>query len=358
MNPTPTQRKTLLLLLIAVSAAFAWILWPFFGAVFWAAALALLFMRPYRRLVRLLSGRRSLAAATTLLLCLIVVILPMALVAAALVQETALVYHDMQSHRIDVGAFVQRLLSALPASATSLLERLGVGDLASMQQKLATAAAQGSRVIATQVLGIGMNTFDFFVSAGVMLYLLFFFLRDGGAMVARIERAIPLSREHKTHLAGKFATVVRATIKGNVLVAAAQGALGGLIFWALGVEVALLAGVLMALFSLLPAVGAAFVWIPVAAWFLLAGSVWKGVTLIAFGVFVIGLVDNILRPILVGKDTQMPDYLVLVSTLGGIGIFGLNGFVIGPAIAALFIAVWDLYASRQPEREMGSDPRK
>jgi len=102
----------------------------------------------------------------------------------------------------------------------------------------------------------------------------------------------------------------------------------------------------MGFLSLLPAVGAAIVWVPIAAGFLLAGSVWKGVVLIAAGVFAIGLIDNILRPILVGKDTQMPDYLVLVSTLGGIAVLGLNGFVIGPAIAALFIAVWDLFASR------------
>jgi predicted PurR-regulated permease PerM len=346
MNPTQAQQRTLLLLLFAVSAAFAWILWPYSGAVFWAAVLALLFTPPYRQLVRLMAGRRSLAAATTLLLCLVVVILPMALIAAALVQEASLVYQDMQSKKIDVAAFVQQIIDALPAWMTGLLQRLGIGDLASMQHKLAAAAAQASQSIATQAVGIGLNTFDFFVSAGVMLYLLFFFLRDGGRLAARVDRAIPLSREHKSELLGKFATVVRATIKGNVLVAAAQGALGGLIFWVLGVEAALLGGVLMALLSLLPAVGAAIVWVPVAVWFLLAGSVWKGLTLIAFGVFAIGLVDNILRPILVGKDTQMPDYLVLVSTLGGIAIFGLNGFVIGPAIAALFIAVWDLFSSR------------
>jgi predicted PurR-regulated permease PerM len=351
MNPTPPQQRTLLLLLFAVSAAFAWILWPFFGAVFWAAVLALLFTPPYRRLVRLMAGRRSLAAATTLLLCLIVVILPMVLIAAALVQEASLVYQDVQSKKIDIAAFVQQIMSRLPAWMASLLERLGIGDPASMQQKLATAAAQASRTIAAQLLGIGLNTFDFLVSTGVMLYMLFFFLRDGGSLAARIERAIPLSPEHKTHLFGKFATVVRATIKGNVLVAAAQGALGGLIFWVLGVQAALLGGVLMALLSLLPAVGAAIVWLPVAVWFLLAGSVWKGVVLIAFGLFAIGLVDNILRPTLVGKDTQMPDYLVLVSTLGGIAIFGLNGFVIGPAIAALFIAVWDLFSSRPQQRE-------
>ncbi|HJV60945.1 MAG TPA: AI-2E family transporter [Albitalea sp.] len=347
MTPTLAQQRALLLLLVAVSAAFAWIVWPFFGAVFWAAVLALLFTPPYRRLVRWMGGRRSLAATTTLLLCLVVVILPTAIIAAALVQEVSLVYQDVQSKKLDVAAFAQQLIDSLPAWMAGLLERLGVGDVASMQAKLAAAAAQGSRFMATQVVGFGVNTFDFLVSTGVMLYLLFFFLRDGGSLAARIERAIPLSHEHKAHLFSQFATVVRATIKGNLLVAAVQGALGGVMLWMLGVQAALLGGVLMALFSLLPAVGAALVWAPVAVWFLLAGSIGKGLILIVFGLFAIGLVDNILRPILVGKDTQMPDYLVLVSTLGGIAVFGLNGFVIGPAIAALFLAAWDLYSSRQ-----------
>jgi predicted PurR-regulated permease PerM len=101
----------------------------------------------------------------------------------------------------------------------------------------------------------------------------------------------------------------------------------------------------MALLSLLPAVGAAMVWVPIAVFLMLAGSAGKALVLVLFGVFVIGLVDNVLRPVLVGKDTQMPDYLVLVSTLGGIALFGINGFVIGPVIAALFIAVWDLFAA-------------
>lgn len=346
MNPTSPQKIALLLLLCAVSAAFAWIIWPYFGAVFWAAVLALLFTPPYRRLVRLMHGRRSLAASTALLLCLFVVILPLGALAMALVQQAGLVYQSLRSKSIDVGAVVQQLVGALPSWAASLLDRLGLSDAAAIQAKLAAAVGQASRSIATQALSLGADTFDFFVGVGVMLYLLFFFLRDGGGLAARIERAIPLSNEHKTKLLGKFAMVVRATVKGNVLVAAAQGTLGGLILWLLGVEAALLAGVLMALLSLLPAIGAAIVWGPIAAWFLLVGSVGKGIVLIAFGVFAIGLVDNILRPILVGKDTQMPDYLVLVSTLGGIAVFGLNGFVIGPAIAALFIAVWDLFASR------------
>jgi predicted PurR-regulated permease PerM len=128
-------------------------------------------------------------------------------------------------------------------------------------------------------------------------------------------------------------------------VAIAQGTLGGLAFWFLGVQGALLWAVLMAFLSLLPAVGAALIWGPVALYFLATGRIWQGLVLVFVGVFVIGLVDNILRPILVGKDTQMPDYIVLMSTIGGMALFGINGFVIGPVIAALFMAAWSLFAN-------------
>ncbi len=126
--------------------------------------------------------------------------------------------------------------------------------------------------------------------------------------------------------------------------AAAQGALGGLAFWFLAIQAPVLWGVLMAFLSLLPAVGAGLIWAPVALYLLATGAVWQGVGLAAFGIGVIGLVDNVLRPVLVGKDTKMPDYVVLISTLGGMSLFGLTGFVIGPVIAALFIATWDLFA--------------
>jgi predicted PurR-regulated permease PerM len=129
--------------------------------------------------------------------------------------------------------------------------------------------------------------------------------------------------------------------------------LGGLIFWILGIQGPVLWGVLMAFLSLLPAVGAGLIWLPVAIYFIATGGVWQGVILIAYGVFVIGLVDNVLRPILVGKDTKMPDYVVLISTLGGMALFGLTGFVIGPVIAALFIATWDLFA---PSMDNHSSP--
>jgi predicted PurR-regulated permease PerM len=154
-------------------------------------------------------------------------------------------------------------------------------------------------------------------------------------------------------LLDKFAVVVRAMIKGTILVAIVQGFLGGLIFWLLGIHAPVLWGVVMAFMSLLPAVGAAVVWFPVALYLLATGALLKGIILIAFGAGVIGLVDNLLRPYLVGKDTAMPDYVVLISTLGGIAIFGLNGFVVGPLIAAMFIAVWGIASqgAAPPERQ-------
>jgi predicted PurR-regulated permease PerM len=221
----------------------------------------------------------------------------------------------------------------------------GLTNTSELKDLLSNGALQGSQLIATQALNIGQNTFEFIISFGIMLYLLFFLLRDGAALSNRIKQAIPLSAEHKRHLLGKFTTVVRATVKGNIAVAATQGALGGLIFSFLGIQGALLWGFVMAFLSLLPAVGASLIWAPVAIYFLLTGAIWQGLTLTAFGVLVIGLVDNLLRPLLVGKDTQLPDYVVLISTLGGMVIFGLNGFVIGPVIAALFIAAWDLFSA-------------
>jgi predicted PurR-regulated permease PerM len=343
------QRKTFGFLLLVVTAAFALVLWPFFGALFWATVLAIMFSPFQRRLLRAWRGRRNVAALVTVSICVVGVLLPVALIAASLAREISQVVQDIQARRIDVGGVVQHFYAALPGWLLALLDRLGLGNIADVQDKLAAGAGQASKFMAAHVLSIGQNTFSFLVSLTLMLYVLFFLLRDGAALLAHIVEAVPLTMHHKKRLLGKFTTVIRATVKGNVVVALVQGFLGGMILWMLGVEGALLWGVLMALFSLLPAVGAAIVWAPIAVWMLFAGMLWKGVTLILFCVFVIGLIDNLLRPILVGKDTQMPDYLVLVSTLGGIALFGISGFVIGPVIAALFLAAWDLVAEAKEE---------
>lgn len=339
------QQKTFLTLLILVSLAFGWILLPFYGAVFWAAVLAIIFIRPHRWLLARMHQRRNLAALLTLTLCMVVVILPLTLIGMSLVQDAAQVYDRIRSGEINFSVYFQEILNTLPQWLLGLLDRFDLLNFSTLQERLSASAMQGSQYIATRAINIGQNTFDFAISFGIMLYLLFFLLRDGATLVGRIRDAIPLSAHYKRTLFSKFTTVIRATVKGNIAVAATQGALGGLIFWFLGVQGALVWAVLMAFLSLLPAVGAAIVWLPVAIYFLVTGAIWQGVTLIVFGVVVIGLVDNVLRPILVGKDTKMPDYVVLISTLGGMSLFGLNGFVLGPVIAALFIAAWDLFTA-------------
>jgi predicted PurR-regulated permease PerM len=240
------------------------------------------------------------------------------------------------------------VFDALPNWITAWLDRFGLVDFNTLQKRLSDALARGSQFIATRALGLGQLTVEFIVDLFITLYLAFFLIRDGDALARTLRHAVPLATAHRRELVGKFTVVVRATVKGNLLVAALQGLLGGLAFWFLGVKGALLWGTVMAFLSLLPAVGAALVWAPVALYLLFSGALWQGVALIAWGVLVIGLIDNLLRPILVGKDTQLPDYVVLMSTLGGMVVFGINGFVLGPAIAAMFVAVWHIYGSTRP----------
>ncbi|CAN5705524.1 AI-2E family transporter [soil metagenome] len=344
MNSPQLQRGVFLALLLAVTAAFIWVLMPFFGAVMWGVALAILFTPLYKLLLKKMPKRRTLSALATLTICLVIVILPLALVGVSLVQEVALVSQNIRSGQINFANYFQQILAALPRWLLNLLDRFNLGDMAAWEARISAGAAEGSQLVAGKALTIGQNTFDFLVSFFVMLYLLFFLLRDGAPLSKTVRDALPLAKPHTHYLLNKFTTVIRATIKGNVAVAIAQGTIGGTAFFFLGVQGALLWAVLMAFLSLLPAVGAALIWGPVAIYFLATGHFLQGGVLIFVGVFVIGLVDNILRPLLVGKDTQMPDYIVLMSTIGGIAIFGINGFVIGPVIAALFMAAWDLFA--------------
>jgi predicted PurR-regulated permease PerM len=344
--------KSLLLLVLAASLLFVLIIWPFFGAVCWAVFIAIVFWPLHQRFVHGSHGRRNMAALASLTVILLIVILPLAMVIASITSEASVLVEKMRSGEIQIGQYFQRMLDALPEWARSMLRRLGIGDLALLQQKvLATLSASG-QVLTSRVVGIGQVTLDFIVAFFVMLYMLFFLFRDGEQLTNSISRAIPLHPQHTRRLLTQFATVVRATVKGNIVVALVQGALGSLAFWVLGLPGAVLWGAVMALLSLLPAVGAAMVWGPIAIYYFFTGDLVKGIGLALWGAFVIGLVDNVLRPILVGKDTRMPDYLVLVTTLGGIVVFGLNGFVIGPVIAAMFLVSWEMLAAARQQSTM------
>ena len=339
------QDKTFLVLLIAVSLAFAWILWPFFGVIFWATVLAILFAPLHRRFLKTTRQRDTLAALATTLAIVFIVILPAAIVMALLITEGVGVYTRIQSGELDFARYFEQILAALPAWASGQLDRVGITSLADVQARLSAGLTKAIQFLAGQAMSVGQNAAEFVVNFFIMLYLLFFFLRDGRAIAVKLQTALPLDDDLQVNLARKFTTVIRATIKGNIVVAIVQGALGGFIFWMLDVHAPVFWAVVMMFLSLLPAVGTALVWGPVALYLLVTGAVWQGVVLIAYGVLVIGLVDNVLRPLLVGKDTKMPDWIVLISTLGGMVIFGFNGFVIGPVIAAMFMAVWDVVAN-------------
>lgn len=353
MDENSLQSRTFLAILVAVSIAFFFVLRPFYGAIFWAATLAILFWPIHQRVLTKMPTKRGLASVTTLVICVMVVIIPLLLIGTTLVQELLQFYARMSQDDNSLRHYYTQIMGVIPDQVWSLLDRVGLGSVAEIQPKLLEAANQVLRFFSTQALSLGQNTLQFGLAFVLMLYLLFFFFRDGAMLTAMLRHTIPLDKRYSGQLASKFTAVVKATVKGNIAVAAVQGALGGLMFWAMDIQGPVLWGVVMAVLSLLPAVGASLVWGPVAIYFLTTGDVIRGGIMIAIGVGVIGLVDNILRPILVGKETKMPDYLVLLSTLGGISIFGLTGFIAGPVIAALFMSVWAIFVAKKEEGSLG-----
>ncbi len=347
----PLEDKVFLFLVLGVTMAFFWILRPYAGAILWGTVLAIVFAPLNRHLRDRTRQRRGVAAGATLLLIVVLVLFPVALLVQSLVNEGTTAYERIQSGELDIGAWFRQIYAALPDWLVQLLSRYGLTNLETIQTRLSGFLASGAQAIASQALNIGQITFQFVVALFVMLYLLFFLLRDGDQLSRKIREAIPLQPGRQRSLASRFTTVIRATIKGNLVVALVQGALGWLIFLILGVGAPVLLGVLIAILSLLPAVGAPAVWLPVAIYLFAVGHTWQAITLSVYGAVVIGSADNILRPMLVGKDTKLPDYLVLISTLGGLAVFGANGFVIGPVIAALFVASWEIFATSRSPRE-------
>ncbi|WP_370906483.1 AI-2E family transporter [Ensifer sp. WSM1721] len=344
--------KTFIWLTAAVSLAFVLVLWPLSGAILWATVLAVLFTPVNRSMLKRMPGWRNLAATITLAVILVMVILPFLIVANLVFREAASIYRSVAAGQIDLGIDIQALRDILPDWLNGLLDRI-VPDADALRTRLLNALGQSGEFLAGQAINIGQSTFHLIVSIFVMLYLLFFFLRDGRELARVIGEAMPLSVRLRQALFSRFALTINAIVKGSVVVALVQGMLGALVLWALDVRAPALWGAVMAVFALLPVVGTGLIWGPIGVYMLVSGAIWQGAVLLLFGILVIGLVDNLLRPILIGKETRMPDYLVLVSTLGGIAAFGTNGLVVGPVIAALFLAAWSVFPAVTGERENG-----
>src|SRR5690606_13040005 len=349
MNPTTVQRAFFAALLALVTIAFLWLIRGFLQPIFWAVALGIIVYPLHARIEARLAPRRALAAATSMLLVVLIVIVPLIGIVGAVTSEATSLVQRFNQQPIELNQVYAAIDARLP-QLTALLDRLRI-DPASIESRVAEAAVAATRFIAARALAIGQDTLRITVFFFLMLYLLFFFLRDGQRILDGLVRALPLGDERERHLLGRFAEVSRATIKGTLVVGVVQGAIGGVAFWALGLAAPVTWGVVMALLSILPAVGPALVWAPAAIYLVATGSVFAGIALALIGVLVIGLVDNLLRPVLVGRDTRLPDYLILLSTLGGLTAFGLAGVVIGPIIAAFFLSCWEMAQEEFESRE-------
>ena len=348
------ESRVFVALVLVTTALFLWMVRGFLLPVFWAAVFAMLFQPLFLRLVALLRGRRSVAAAASTLVVVVVVLVPSGLLVGALAQQGLSLYQRIASGEINADALVRFVERSVPA-LTRVLTRYGV-DVERVRDSLQGAAGAATQYIAGQALAVGQNALTLAILFGLMLYFLFFFFRDGERIVQALVRAIPMGDERERRLFRKIAEVSRATVKGTIVVAAVQGTVGGVLFALVGIQAAVFWGVAMGVLSLLPAVGAALVWVPAAVFLLATGAFWKGIALIAGGTLVIGLVDNVLRPILVGRETKMPDYLVLLATLGGLTAFGLAGFVAGPVVAALFLVTWQMFADEYAPLDTSAPP--
>jgi predicted PurR-regulated permease PerM len=341
MTDSQFRKAFLLLLVFAATAAFLWILRSFLLTILIAAVLSGLFYPLYMELVHALRGRRALASAFTLLLMLLVVVGPLTAILGVVVNQALRVTQSIRP--------VVEQLIAEPTYLGRQLERIpGFDRLGPYREQILTSAGELVGAVGSFLVGsltdTTRSTVTFVFHFFILLYTMFFFLMDGPRMLSAILDHVPLRGPEKEQMKERFLSMTRATIKGTIVIGIIQGGLSGLAFWAVGIPDALFWTVVMAVLSILPVVGGALVWVPTAIFLVATGQVLQGTLLAAFCSLIVGSVDNVLRPRLVGRDTKMHDLMILFSTLGGIIVFGPVGFIVGPILAGLFVTSWEIFA--------------
>lgn len=337
-----TQRAFLLFLVVVVSAAFLWMIRSFLVPLLLAATFASLAYPLQARLERRFRGRKGLAATFTLLTAVVVVGLPLATFGAMLIGQA-----------VKVAAAAGPWLQQTFAQRADHLERLqhlpGYEPLrpywADILARAGTLGAALGALAFSRLSDLTAGTLSFFLDFVIVLYAMFFFLAGGPEILRRILYLMPLSHEDEIHLLARFRSMARATVKGTLVIGAVQGLATGLALAAAGVPSALFWGSVTALASLIPTVGTALVWGPAVLYLLAQGEILSGALVALWCAVVVGGVDNVLRPVLVGSETQVHELLILLSTLGGLMLFGLSGLLLGPVLAVMFLAVWDIYGA-------------
>jgi predicted PurR-regulated permease PerM len=330
------------LFLILVTIGLAIILYPFWKAIFWAVVFTILFSPLQKRLAKKLGD--SGGAILIVLLILFFVLIPGFLVAGLIADGAILLISNaktgFESGSIDPMTALTNIGERFP-SLFSAARVLGI-DLQSIREAFQSAVIQFGQFVLSILFSIGQSAAFFGFQLLLILYLTFALLCYGHQIHEAVFRALPLDDRPKRTFANTFASMAAATLKGTAAVGIVQGILGTLIFWLLGLNSAVFWGAVMGLLSVVPPFGAGFVWAPAAAMLALQGDWAKGLMLFAYGTVIISMSDNVVRPILVGRASSVPHYLVLLTTLGGLISFGITGLVLGPVIAALFLSAWQL----------------
>jgi len=344
---TGTSLRTafVLLLVLAVSLLFLAVIWPFLKPLLLGALFAGLCAPLYGWITRLLRGRRSLAAALTLLILVVLVAGPLSAFVSVVLRQALSISNEavpwVQHHLGTASAFNTHdwLVRRFPSLARYVPEQ---GEIAA--EIAAIAKATGTFLVASAT-EFTARTASFLLNLFIMLYAMFYFLRDGRQMLEKIFYYTPLNHEDEVRVVERLISVTRATIKGTLLIGIIQGTLAGIGFWVAGIDGAAFWGTVMAVLSVVPGIGAALVWVPAVIYLFIVGHSLAATLLLAWCAAGVGTIDNMLRPKLVGKDAKMPDLLILLGTLGGLFFFGPIGFIIGPLVCGLFLTVWDIYGA-------------
>ncbi len=337
------RRLTLLTLVVVISLVFLVMIRNYLKALFLAAVFSAMAAPLYRWIRDRVGGRSALASALTIALLVLLVLLPLSgfvgIVAAQAVDLSNTVIPWVQERIEDPASLQLHLPDWIPFR--DKIEPY-TQQIAS---KLGEAAGMIGRFLFNSVSAGTRGTVVFFLNLFIMLYAMFFFLMRGESMGRGLMAYSPLSDQDKDRLVHKGFSVARATVKGTLVIGIVQGALGGLAFAVVGIKGAAFWATVMAVLSIIPALGTALVWVPAVAYLLITGQLAAGIGLAIWCAAIVGSADNLLRPRLVGSDTEMPDLLILLSTLGGLSMFGAVGLIIGPVIAGLFMTVWQLYGT-------------
>lgn len=339
MGPIKSSNILFFIVLGVVTVLFLYLLKPFFFPIFWAVVIAGIFQPLYRRINRRLR-RPNLSMTIIFLFIALIILLPLGTVAKLVFTESLQIYETLKPGTRNIDQNFQRMISAIADNPL-------VGSFHIDKDFISEKAAESVRSIANYIFvnlkELTQNMLGLLVMLAIMFYTLFFFIRDGDKFLESAIRFFSLGMGRERLLYERFLLTVRSTLRVTLIIGGIQGMVGGILFLITDIEGAVIWGLLMILMAVVPVVGCSIIWAPAGILMLINGYIWEGVLILGTGVLVISLIDNVLRPILIGKDVAMHPLLIFLSTLGGIFVFGFSGFVIGPIITSMLLAVWDMY---------------